>query len=187
MPERTRMIRVWMSLVVAMSGGAMLLSWLEHSPTPLPPPISLEKLQARADQVVSTHDRGLRAWGGVKLVDVSRATDRLALVATRPQDDVHFVLSTTGDMVVMEPWRAQEFVSDDGCIRIGIESATTSGIASVSQLRGLQALLDALSKEVAQGGQPATLAIRLEDAPQRRAIAQAIERQLTQLADNPRV
>lgn len=177
MPQRTRMFRVWTGLAASMTAGAMLLSWLEQgAPVSAAPPSTSALLASAQHAVADCHD-GVRPWSGVVLVGVVAGADRSALTATRPQDDVHFLLHTTGDLVVQSPWRDQRALDADGSIRIGLVAASPKGVGSTTQLRALHALIETLNASLPPEAGP-SLRIIGDAGRGDRATMEAVVRQL---------
>jgi hypothetical protein len=147
MPQRTRMLRIWLALAGSMTCGTLLLSWLERSHPVPQQAISLDVLQQQVRAVVSDHRDRLQPWQGVVLRRVDPQPPLLALAATKPQDDVHFLLRTTGHMESQTPWQRQRILHRDGWIHVGIEAPARSTI-DPDRLALLRHLVDELSRAV---------------------------------------
>jgi hypothetical protein len=171
------MFRVWTALAVSMTAGAVVLSWLEQGAPVAAGPPSTSALLATAHQAVADRAVSPRTWSGIVLVGVVGGGERSALMAMRPQDDVHFLLPTTGDVVVQSPWRNQRALDADGCIRVGLIAASPSGAASRTQLRALRALIDTLNSSVWPEGGP-SLHILVDAGRGDQALMEAVVRQL---------
>jgi hypothetical protein len=178
------MVRVWTCLAVAMTAGAVLLSWLERGAPVAPMPRSTSALLAEAQSAVGQPADSLRPWSGIVLVGVSAGAAPSALAATRPQEDVHFVLATNGDVLAQASWRDQRMLDSDGCIRIGLVAASVSGAGSQTQLRALRALIDTLNVTVtreAGHSEVGPLQIVLDAGQVDRAVMEAVVRQLREI------
>jgi len=174
------MFRVWTGLAVSMTAGAVLLSWLEQgAPVTIAPPTSAT-LAANAQHAVADCETHMRPWSGIVLVGVVGGGDRSSLIATRPQDDVHFLLQTTGDVVVQSPWRDQQALDPGRCIRVGLVAASPSGVGSRTQLRALQALIETLNANVPAYDGP-SLRIVGDAGRGDHALMEAVVRQLRDL------
>jgi hypothetical protein len=173
-----------MALAGSMTLGALALSWLEQQCTP--PVLSAQNtLPAEsAHEAVARRSADLIDWSGVELVALSNQSDLLSLTATQPQQqhDVHFLVSTTGEVIVQPAWRDQLRVDNNHRILIGIVAATDAGITYRSQLDALQALLSELNTAAGPAFGPQDLRITIEQGHPRRAIAEAVLRQLAATA-----
>lgn len=180
MPQRTRMFRVWTGLAASMTAGAVLLSWLEQGAPVAAAPPSSAALAASAQHAVADCYRDLRSWSGIVLVGMVAGPDRSALIATRPQDDVHFLLYSTGDLMVQPSWREQRAVDAGGTIRVGLVAASPAAVGNRTQVRALRALISTLNASLpTEEGAPLRIVGDAGRADQ--AMMDAIVRQLREL------
>lgn len=126
-----------------MSAGAAVLSWLEAASPHTPAPPAAELLTANVDRAVADLGAEPRGWLGIELLDIARQPDRLMLTARQPQDDVHFVIAPTGDVLTRSAWRDQRALDQSCYIRIGLAGASATEVVAL-QRRTARALIHAL-------------------------------------------
>jgi len=143
MSQKARILRIWLCLAGSMSVGAAVLSWLEAASPHAQVPLAAELLTANVDRAVTDLGSAPRGWLGIELLDLARQPDRLTLAARQPQDDVHFVIAPTGDVLTRSAWRDQRALDQNCYIRIGLAGASATDVVAV-QRRTVRALIHAL-------------------------------------------
>jgi len=178
------MFRVWTCLALAMTTGAVLLSWLERGAPVAATPWTAAELQAAATSAVGEHREGLAPWSGIVLVGVAGQAGPGGLTATRPNDDVHFVLTAQGRVYPQPSWYEQRTLDANGGIRIGLAAVRTA--RAEEQIRALRHLIDVLNQVVAKECRrelPSAVPLRIavEASPRDRALMEAVVRQLQEI------
>ena len=161
------------ALAVCMTGGALLLAWLEPAPedyaaggVALGDRADARLLRSLARRAVrTTSSPPGKPWDGVELVAVTEgaSSSAAALAATAPPGDLHFLIARSGRFRSLPSWRRQQAVSQQGrVIRIGLMGAPSSARVSTAQWTALRALLAELADQA--GPIPGDLPIRLAGA-----------------------
>jgi len=164
------------ALAVCMTGGALLLAWLEPAPedyaaggVALGDRADARLLRSLARRAVRTTSLALgKPWDGVELVAIREGASgsAAALAATAPSNDLHFLIARSGRFRSLPSWRRQQAVSQQGrVIRIGLMGAPSSARVSTAQWTALRALLAELADQA--GPIPGDLPIRLAGAEKR--------------------
>ena len=142
------MVKTLATLAVSMTGGAVLLAWMEPQPGDLMAGRDLygwDAFQAAAHQAVGATG-GVQPieWSAVEVLAVPHAGlgRRGTLAATTPPDDFHFLVTRQGDLQPLMPWQRQQAAGDGRrVIRVGVVGAPGSGGIPVAQRDALRALL----------------------------------------------
>ena len=142
------MVKTLVGLAVSMTGGAVLLAWMEPQADDLAANRDLYgwgAFQVAAHRAVaSTGGIQPQGWSAVEVLPVADAGlgRRGTLTATTPPDDFHFLVTEEGDLQPLTPWRYQQAVRDGRrVIRIGVLGAPAGGKIPSAQREALRALL----------------------------------------------
>lgn len=180
MDQRTRMFRVLVCLAVSTTGGSALLAWLEPASPQAVAGITPERSSAQARAAVLTSAVAGRRWDGVTIVPLADSASRETLAAVALPEDVHFLVTRSGDVVANSAWPRQVALGGTRHIRIGVSATAGSAEIARGQFVGLRALLEELNRSAGQaGGGP--LPVGLDGEPDDVALA----RTLRTLLDSP--
>jgi hypothetical protein len=146
------MVKTLATLAVSMTGGALLLAWMEPQPSEVAGNRDLygwgvHQLAARR-AVGAAVDVKPAGWSAVEVLALPEAGPgrHVALAATVPPDNLHFLVSPQGDVQPLAPWRRQQAAGETGrVIRIGVIGAAHAAALPVVQCDALRALLLELS------------------------------------------
>lgn len=167
MDRQARMFKALASLALAMTGGAGLLAWLEPKPHSSlnDPTLAGNPLlsRQRARQAVGSGDDAWdKPWRAIEVVALVHAVGPigLALTATVPPDDLHFVIDEDGTVQALPSWTKRG--AADGpqrVIRIGVVGSVPDRRLPSTQWLALRALLVELNAhaEATSGALPVKL------------------------------
>ena len=168
------MFRVLACLAVSMTGGTLVLSWLEPAPSHAAPNVPLQQYLVQAKAVVNCSEAPARPWRGITIVPLRKTADRATLTAVGPQHDVHFVVDSAGTVVAHRWWRRQLPIGESQHIHIGLWTSSAAGQLARAQYLGLRTLLDELNSTVLRADMPAPLPIDLDERACGLSLARAI-------------
>ncbi|MCP4248550.1 MAG: hypothetical protein GY778_15990 [bacterium] len=149
------MVKTLVCLVVCMTTGATLLTWLEPTPgdyangrVALGTQTDPALLRGLARRVVQTADaRPHHRWQAIAVVGPARTTSPATgtLTATRPRDDLHFLISRQGRFQSLPAWQRQRSLGNDtGVILVGLAASDSEQRIPSAQWEALRALLEEL-------------------------------------------
>jgi hypothetical protein len=173
--QRTRMLRVWGTLVIAMSTGSGLLAWLA------PPGAgrsshSWDESVAMAHDAVARRARVASGWRGIAVVPQSQVGDSIQLTSVSGQPEAHFTITRDGTVHAHPNWIEQFAVDEAREVRIALAAGAATEIAP-SQVAGLRALLAELRESLGSAAPAGVVPIHLDQSelPQ---ISQRLQAQL---------
>ncbi len=148
-------------LVLAMTAGAALLSWIEpQSPSAgaLPDPGILRDQASRAVGWAGDVDPG--NWETIEIVSMAGADGPARLAATGG-GRFHFIVSTSGGVQRGVAWdRQSRWAESPGAVLVGIEIDGENESLPLAEWLGLRALLTALADQVDFDGRMLEIGIR---------------------------
>lgn len=135
-----------------MTGGALLLAWLE----PLPPAdaerpgqdsLLIRRLARRA---VGQPAMGQRLpWTGIEILPCLRDQQSAGLLtATLPRKDLHFLVGADGLLQSLPAWQRQDDLASRRMIRVGVVASPNGEHIPRAQWIALRALLAALEERI---------------------------------------
>ena len=149
------MVKTLACLVVCMSAVATLLTWLEPTPgdyangrVVLGTRPDAAWLRGQARQVVQTAvARPGHHWQGIAVVGPAPTAFPATgtLTATRPREDLHFLISRQGRFQSLPAWQRQRSLGSDlGVILVGLAAGNSDRHIPSAQWEALRALLTEL-------------------------------------------
>lgn len=139
-------------LAVAMTAGAVLLSWMEPPGAPAAIPDPEFTNEQAFDAVRLEPGVGMAAWNRIEIESFGTPTGA-AHLAARPGNRFHFTVSETGVVHTGPAWRTQQYDRDDaGAIVIGIEACMAEETMPIGSWIGLRTLLIALTDQATREG-----------------------------------
>lgn len=157
--KRSRMLRVWAVLVMAMSGGSALLAWMAPPPSGRTRHSSAD-LAGMARAAIASRTR-VAAWRGITVVPQS-GSDALQLASVARDPQAHFTITREGEVHAHALWVEQLAADESLEVRVALPSASLE--VAGSQLAGLSALLAELRQSATADGTPELLPVHVDPA-----------------------
>ena len=160
--QRTRMFRVLTCLVCSMTGGAVFLGWLEPEIDLVQDDLSERECRDRARLAVANCTQPAPTWKSATIIPVSDPGGNLSLAATRQSSDVHFLITSSGEVIADPAWKRQKPIQQGGTIRIGMCTSGENESLRRSQYYGLKSLLTELDDVLSNSGLEMALKVEIE-------------------------
>ncbi len=160
--QRTRMFRVLACLVCSMTGGAAFLGWLEPDIDLVQDDLSERECRSRAQLAVANCSEPVPTWKSATIIPVSDPNSSLSLAATRQSSGVHFLITSSGEVIADPTWKQQKSLQETGTIRIGMCTSGKDGNLRRSQYYGLKSLLAELDRVMSNRSADMVLKVEVE-------------------------
>ena len=149
-------------LVCSMTGGAAFLGWLEPDIDLIQDDLSEKECRNRAQLAVANCSAPVPTWKSATIIPVSAPTRNLSLAATRQSSGVHFLVTSSGEVIANTTWQQQKTIRESGTIRIGMCTSGEAGNLRRSQYYGLKSLLTELDRIMSNSDEDIVLEVEIE-------------------------
>ena len=192
MNQPARMWKTLASLVVAMTGTAMLLSWMDPSAPVVPPTgVSADLTQHVRSIVLQRVALNPELWYEIEIASavstpmagLHPAVAGSLLAAPVPVEKHHFFVKLDGGLIRTSAWESQQFARNaPQTVRVAVVRRSGHAGMSPQQLVSVRELIDRLNSEICT--QNAPLRVRLDPYWRR---VYGIDEEIAQESANPRL